>query len=114
MDTDIKSYLRFDKISQAPYTTPTKLWEKWGTIRPDRRAIVWYSHDGIRTSITYSKLYNDDVKLAKGLIIRIGIKRGYYVGIGRNNTPEWMVGTYGVLFATFRSMTKPEKVSKEL
>lgn len=106
MDMDIGSYLRSERISTAPYTTLTKLLEKWGTIQPDREAIVCYSHDGTRTSITYGKFYNDAVKLAKGLI-RIGVKEGNYVGIGGNNTPEWMVGTYGVLFAKARPVYFP-------
>lgn len=106
MDTDIGSYLRSETITAAPYTTLTKLLEKWSTIQPDREAVVCYSHDGTRTSITYGKFYEDAVKLARGLI-RIGILKGDYVGIGGNNTPEWMVGTYGVLFAKARPVYFP-------
>lgn len=103
---DLKSYLRSEKITEAPYTTLTRLLEKWGAIQPDREAIVCYSHDGSRSSLTYGKFYRDAVKLAKGLI-RIGIQKGDYVGIGGNNTPEWMVGTYGVLFAKARPVYFP-------
>mgnify|MGYP003690801329 CR=1 FL=1 len=94
----MNSYLNSNRISEAPYTTLTKLLEKWGTIQPETEAVVCHSYNENRTSITYGNLYKEAVKLAKGLIC-LGIKKGDYVGIGGNNTPEWMVATYGVLFA---------------
>ena len=94
----MNSYLNSKRISEAPYTTLTKLLEKWGTIQPETEAVVCHSYNENRTSITYGNLYKEAVKLAKGLIC-LGIKKGDYVGIGGDNTSEWMVATYGVLFA---------------
>ncbi|XP_061193165.1 3-[(3aS,4S,7aS)-7a-methyl-1,5-dioxo-octahydro-1H-inden-4-yl]propanoyl:CoA ligase-like [Saccostrea echinata] len=98
-----QSYLRSSLITRAPYTTLTKLLQKWATVKPKQEACVFYTFGKPRTSITYEKLYQDAVMLAKGLL-KLGIHKGDIIGIGGNNTIEWLVSTLGAQLAGARPL----------
>lgn len=100
------SYIRSDKASSAPYTTVPKLLQKWASLKPDQEAFVFYNQDLIRRSITYDRLYKDSVKLAKGLVSK-GLGRDDIVGVGGNNTPEWLVSAFAVQLAGARPIHFP-------
>ncbi|XP_062567800.1 putative acyl-CoA synthetase YngI [Saccostrea cucullata] len=100
------SYISSDQASTAPYTTVPKLLQKWASLKPDQDAFVFYNQDLIRRSITYNRLYKDSVKLAKGLVSK-GLGRDDIVGVGGNNTPEWLVSAFAVQLAGARPIHFP-------
>ncbi|XP_061193153.1 uncharacterized protein LOC133201354 [Saccostrea echinata] len=98
-----QSYLRSSLITRAPYTMLSKLLQKWAFVKPKQEACVFYTFGKPRTSITYEKLYQDAVMLAKGLL-KLGIHKGDIIGIGGNNTIEWLVSTFGAQLAGARPL----------
>ncbi|XP_062584484.1 3-[(3aS,4S,7aS)-7a-methyl-1,5-dioxo-octahydro-1H-inden-4-yl]propanoyl:CoA ligase-like, partial [Saccostrea cucullata] len=64
----------------------------------NKKRVFFYNFGKPRTSITYEKLYQDAVLLAKGLL-QLGINKGDVIGIGGNNTIEWLVSTFGAQLA---------------
>nr|XP_022321500.1 acyl-CoA synthetase family member 2, mitochondrial-like [Crassostrea virginica] len=93
-----QSYLRAVDNMDVPYTTLPKLLQKWAKIKPESEAFIFYTYEQPKTSITFGKLCQDAVTLAKG-IRRLGIDKGDIVGIGGKNSLEWLVSTFAVLFA---------------
>ncbi|XP_062567804.1 medium-chain acyl-CoA ligase ACSF2, mitochondrial-like [Saccostrea cucullata] len=103
---NVLSYIRSQKPIKAPYTTIPKLVQKWASLKPENEVCVFYSQTLTRKSITYGQLYEDSYKLAKGLV-RKGIGRDDIVGVGGNNTPEWLVSTFAVQLAGARPIHFP-------
>ncbi|XP_061171920.1 3-[(3aS,4S,7aS)-7a-methyl-1,5-dioxo-octahydro-1H-inden-4-yl]propanoyl:CoA ligase-like [Saccostrea echinata] len=100
------SYIRSQKPIKAPYTTIPKLVKKWASLKPENEACVFYNQNLTRKSITYGQLYENSIKLAKGLVHK-GIGRDDIVGVGGNNTPEWLVSTFAVQLAGARPIHFP-------
>lgn len=92
-DVKNQSYGRTVDTLNVPFTTFPKLLEKWATLKPESEAFVFYTFGKPKTSISFGKLYQDALKLAKGLR-RLGINKGDIVAIAGFNTPEWLVSTY--------------------
>lgn len=92
-DVEYQSYGRSADTLNVPFTTFPKLLEKWATLKPESEAFVFYTFGKPKTSISFGKLYQDALKLAKGLQ-RLGINKEDIVAIAGFNTPEWLVSTY--------------------
>ncbi|CAC5394926.1 unnamed protein product [Mytilus coruscus] len=91
----MESYLRSTDPVLAPYTTIPNLLGKWAKDDPNRLAYIIYSKGNLRRTITYGELYDKSVSLAKGLV-RYGIHQGDVVGVGGNNTAEFLICIYAI------------------
>ncbi|VDH98175.1 fatty-acyl-CoA synthase [Mytilus galloprovincialis] len=98
----MESYLRSTDPVLAPYTTIPNLLQKWANEDPNRLACIIYNKGNLRKTITYGELYNKSDSLAKGLV-RYGIQQGDVVGVGGNNTAEFLI----CIFAIQMTRAKP-------
>ena len=62
---------------------------------PDSPALKWEGEDGDKSSLTYSELYREVSRVAKGLL-GLGIKPGDAVGVYMPMIPEAMIAAYAI------------------
>lgn len=80
------------------YETVSDCLRRYAQNTPDKEAIVFYSPDLSRRSITFAEIYKNACTTARGLIA-LGIRPGEIVGLGLSNVPEWIYCHFGILLA---------------
>lgn len=85
-------------VEPFEYDTIKSCLVRYANTWPEKEAIVFYTPDCTRSSITFGKLYEQSLQCARGLLA-LGIQSGDVVGIGLPNIYEWVVCHFGTAFA---------------
>ncbi|XP_052077609.1 medium-chain acyl-CoA ligase ACSF2, mitochondrial-like [Mytilus californianus] len=92
------SYLCNPLVEPFVYETIRDKLERYSEETPDKEAIVFYTSEFERQSLTFGNLYRKSWACAQGLI-QLGIQPGDVVGLGLPNIPEWILCHFGIALA---------------
>ncbi|VDI46454.1 Hypothetical predicted protein [Mytilus galloprovincialis] len=92
------SYLCNPMVEPFVYETIRDKLERYSKETPDKEAIVFYTPEFERQSLTFGNLYRKSWECAQGLI-KLGIQPGDVVGLGLPNIPEWIFCHFGIALA---------------
>ncbi|XP_022321945.2 fatty acid--[acyl-carrier-protein] ligase ScoC-like [Crassostrea virginica] len=92
------SYLASSTAPAVPYTTYPELLRKWASKTTNKAAFIFVDKDLKRTVLSYSDLYENSTKFAKGLV-HYGVKQGDIIGLSGRNVPEWLIANFGIQMA---------------
>ena len=92
------SYLASNTAPAVPYTTYPELLRKWASKTTNKAGFIFVDKDLKRTVLSYSDLYENSTKFAKGLVHH-GVKQGDIIGLSGRNVPEWLIANFGIQMA---------------
>ena len=98
LDKDRFSYVSRPRYSPYNYDTVINSFMTSAKKYPDKEIFIQHDIDGNRESITYTKMKNEALQLARFLLSK-GIKKGDHVALFGPNTIEWVVGELAIIIA---------------
>ncbi|CAC5381034.1 unnamed protein product [Mytilus coruscus] len=99
------SYLCNPLVEPFVYETIRDKLERYSKETPDKEAIVFYTSEFERQSLTFGNLYRKSWACAQGLI-QLGIQPGDVVALGLPNIPEWILCHFGIALAALNQSDK--------
>lgn len=94
MSSQSSSYIFTPEKFDVPYISLPDRLQQLATEHPEREAMICWSTDGHRKSITYAELYTRSELFAKGLAT-FGFERNSVIAVTNTNSTEWLVCTLG-------------------
>ncbi|CAG2198398.1 unnamed protein product [Mytilus edulis] len=94
MSSHSSSYIFTPETFDLPYISIPDRLKELADEHPDREAMICWSTDGQRKSITYSELNTRSEMFAKGLAT-FGLKRNSVIAVTNTNCTEWLICTFG-------------------
>ncbi|CAG2198400.1 ACSL [Mytilus edulis] len=94
MSSQSSSYIFTPEKFDVPYISLPDRLQQLATEHPEREAMICWSTDGHRKSITYAELYTRSELFAKGLAT-FGFERNSVIAVTNTNCTEWLVCTLG-------------------